>query len=73
MKFKRITDWAEKSDCGRYTVSAARVMGVYRFTAWRLALNGPGVLLGATDTAQECRDLCVVDAEKRAVAPKEAA
>lgn len=71
MNFRRVSDWAQVSECGRYSVAAGRVCGVYRFTAHRLSLKGgPGTLLDATDTAQAARDLCEADAAKRA---KEAA
>lgn len=70
MKFIRITDWAEMSECHRYTVAATRHKGLFKFEGWRL--NGapdrhPGVLLGVRDNAQAARALCIADAAKASV------
>lgn len=62
MEFKRITDWAEVSDCGRYTVSAARVSGKYMFQGWRRS-KPMAVLLGTRQTAQAARNLCIRDSD----------
>lgn len=34
MKFQRFNDYAEISDCGRYTISAARVLGIWVYSGW---------------------------------------
>ncbi len=70
MKFRRLTNWAEVSECGRYTVSAAKVEGCWSFTAWR---RGPYVgvvptLLGSHRISEEARELCRRHAKSEKIA-----
>jgi len=59
MKFERITQWAELSECKRYAVSASKVMGKFKFQASTEGEAGqPWVLLGTTDDAESARQLC---------------
>lgn len=37
MNWSRVSQWAEISDCERYTVCVANVSGKFVFTAWRRA------------------------------------
>ena len=54
MKFRRVSDWAEVSECNGYSVCAAKVLGKYTFQAWRV----PATLLGTRNDAESCRELC---------------
>jgi hypothetical protein len=54
MKFTRVSDWAEVSECNGYSVCAAQVMGRYKFQAWCIPLT----LLGTHYDAEACRQLC---------------
>lgn len=60
MTFTRMTEWHEISDCGGYTVCAARVMDKYKFQAWKLApVKGQtAALLGTFSDAPEARKCC---------------
>lgn len=72
VKFERITDWAEVSECGRYTVSASmdsdglkpKAVKRYLFTAWRRNSNGPPDILLIHAEAEKCRDACREHAAK---------
>ena len=62
MKFRRFTDYAEISECGRYTVSAAKVMGRWTFQGWRRGLfeGDIAILLTRrrTTIAEDARETC---------------
>lgn len=59
MKFERVTQWAELSDCKRYSVAASKVMGKYKFQAFADPGSGkPWDLLGTKDSAESARQLC---------------
>jgi hypothetical protein len=58
MNFERITQWAELSECKRYTVAASKVLGKFRFQAFRVVPGGMAELLGTEDEAESCRQLC---------------
>lgn len=62
MKFLRITDYAEESDCGRYTVSAAKVNGRWTFQGWRRPVfdgAAPALLTPTRTTiAEDAREAC---------------
>ncbi len=60
MKFTRMGEWYELSDCGCYTVCAARVGERFKFQAWLLSptKGQPGELLDTFDDAQAARDYC---------------
>lgn len=60
MTFTRIGEWYEISDCGGYTVSAARVQDRFKFQAWKLApVKGQtAALLGTFSGAPEARKCC---------------
>jgi hypothetical protein len=68
MKFERITAWAEVSECGKYTVSAAKDATGYTFQAWRRAANAGEMAecLGTFTTAQPARDCCIEHARREA-------
>lgn len=60
MKFNRMGEWFELSDCGAYTVAASRVMDEFKFQSFKLAPR-KGVtaeLLGTFSTADEARNCC---------------
>lgn len=71
MKFNRISDWAEVSECGQYTVSAS-VTGKgkekrYAFHAWKRApadshdMAKPlGCFSDAEAARQRCREVAAV-------------
>lgn len=68
MKFERIDGTTvEVSDCGRYTVVGAYVLGVMTFQGWRRPLfaGKPGTLLtrNRVITKATARAHCVADAE----------
>lgn len=63
MNWQRITDWAQASECGHYIVSAAKVMGVFRFEAW-YRHGGNDQNLGIFDEAAQARLACEVHARK---------
>lgn len=65
MNFTRASDWHQVSECGRYTVAAGRVNGVFNYTAHCVADkdNGSAGLLGAYRTAEEARARCQWHAE----------
>lgn len=59
MNFTRTGQWHETSECGRYVVSGSKVMGKFKFQAWRLQ---PKALLETCDDAQSAREACERDA-----------
>lgn len=67
MKFTRITDWAEISDCGRYTVAASRHGGMFLFTAFRVPVvqGQMATELGTFKDSQGARDCCVAAGEAK--------
>ena len=69
MKFERIEGTTvEVSDCGRYTVVGAYVLGVMTFQGWRRPLfaGKPGTLLTRNRVVTEAtaRAHCVADAKR---------
>jgi hypothetical protein len=66
VKFERITAWAEVSDCGKYTVSAAKHASGYTFQAWRRAActGAMAECLGTFTSAQPARDCCIEHARR---------
>jgi hypothetical protein len=60
MNFTRVSDWHEISDCGAYTVSAARVQDRFKFQAWKLAAEKgkTATLLGTFDEVALARQRC---------------
>lgn len=70
MKFRRVSDWAEESECGRYTVAAAKVMGLWTFQGWRRPRRRgePGTLLTRTrlTIAEDAREACRRDVALKA-------
>ena len=75
MKFRRFDNYAEISEDGRYTVSAAKVQGLWTFQGWRRGLfdGDPATLLtpNRLTIAEDARIACRRDA--RAAASKKAA
>ena len=67
MKFARIGQWAQISECRKYSVSCVRVNDAYRFEAWHLK-GGPskGVSLGIFADATQARAACDEHAAKQA-------
>lgn len=74
MKFARWSDYAEVSECGRYTICAAKVEGIWTFQGWRRAnLEGEiGTLLTPTrlTIAEDARTACARDAKRIAATLK---
>lgn len=58
MNFDRIGQWAEMSECKRYTVATSKVGGAFKFQAFRINANPPATLLGTKDDAESARQLC---------------
>ena len=60
MKFTRMGQWYEISDCGVYVVSAAHVVDRFKFQGFMLApVKGKTAeLLGTFDDAVSARDCC---------------
>jgi hypothetical protein len=56
MKFHRTGEWFELSECGQYTVSAAKVNDKFVFSAHRV--GKPGECLGSYLTPSEAREHC---------------
>jgi hypothetical protein len=65
MKFNRITEYAELSECGRYTVAGARVSDRLKFQAWRREPGKVASLLDTFDDAESAREACRRDAIAR--------
>ncbi len=59
LSWNRVSQWAQVSDDGQYSVACIRVKDAYRFEAWHLN-GGPGkdVNLGIFDAAEVARDAC---------------
>lgn len=74
MKWSRVSHWAELSADKRYSVSAAKCGGLFKFQSWRW--NAPDAngyeqiqtLLGTFDDAESARQCCEADAMEREVA-----
>lgn len=60
MKFTRMGQWHEISECGKYVVSAAHVVDRFKFQGWLLApqKGKTADLLGTFDSADEARTCC---------------
>lgn len=60
MKFTRMGQWHEISQCGKYVVSGAHVVDRFKFQGWLLApeKGKTAQLLGTFDTADEARTCC---------------
>lgn len=65
LKWRQVNPFAEMTECGRYSMCAARVMGIWKFQGWRRAPDGSGempTLLRPTHSfPQDARDLCELD------------
>jgi hypothetical protein len=77
VKFRRIDDYAEESECARYTVCAAKVNGIWTFQGWRRA-NMEGdiatlVTRGRVTIAEDARKACTKDARRIAAELKKKA
>jgi hypothetical protein len=75
VKFERISEWAEVSDCGCYSVSASvhgdslnSKVKRYLFTAWRRSSDPkiPPTILKVDSSAEMCREACREDAKRQA-------
>jgi len=64
MNFRQITQYALKSECGKYTVSKTQVGTHYKYCAWRLGGNEIDHCLGIFATGAEARQCCDEDAKK---------
>lgn len=74
MKFERLPgEMYEISDCGRYTVSFAYVLGVPTYQGWRRPLfdDKPATLLSSRRVVSKAtaRGHCIADAERIAATP----
>jgi hypothetical protein len=60
VKFERMGQWFELSDCGRYSVSGAKADQLFTFQAWRRATTKDhmATCLGTFRDAQAARDCC---------------
>jgi len=60
MNWNRVSQWAEISDCERYTVSSAKVAGRFVFTAWLRASTRTlaPTELGCANTIELAKALC---------------
>lgn len=56
MRFTRMGDWYELSDCGRYTVAAGKSDGVFTYCAH--LVGKPTETLDCFATAAEARKCC---------------
>lgn len=61
LTWKRGSQWHLHTDDGRYSVSKAAVLGVYRYQAWRCDRQ-PATLLGTFDSADEAKHCAYTDA-----------
>lgn len=77
MKFLRVSDYAEESECKRYTICAAKVLGIWTFQGWRRAnMEGDiGTLLtpARLTIAEDARKACAKDARRLASEAKKKA
>lgn len=55
MKFNRIDQWAEMSECGRFTVALVKLKDRFTFEAWR---RQPREKLGAFPDIEAARQKC---------------
>lgn len=58
MRFTRMGKWYEQSDCGGYTVAAAKVGGEIMYSAFRVRPHQVGLLLHTCADAEVCRQVC---------------
>ena len=63
MIFTRVSDWAEVSEDGRYSVAAIKGKDGYSFEAWRR--DRPVTCLGRFPDAKQARACCETDAERK--------
>lgn len=66
MRFNRMGKWYEQSECGGYTVSAAKVMEGIVYSAWKVRPGQIGEKLCDSRIAEECRQCCRDHAKARA-------
>lgn len=66
MNWSRVSQWAEISDCERYTVCVAKVLNRYVFTAWRRATTKTlaPTELGCFDDIALAKDAAQKDADE---------
>lgn len=68
MKFLRLGDYAEESECQRYTVCRARVGGLWTYQGWRRGIFDGDVATLLTrqrlTIAEDARTACSKDAER---------
>jgi hypothetical protein len=60
VRFDRVGQWHEISECGAYTVAASRVGDRFKFQAWKLAAEKgkSATLLATRDDAEAARQAC---------------
>jgi len=63
MNWQRISSWAQRSDCGGYTVCAISTHGRFHFEAWRVTPAAKSCL-GRSADAAEARKLCEDDVSR---------
>lgn len=77
MKFLRVSDYAEESECKRYTICAAKVLGIWTFQGWRRANMEGDIGTRLTPTrltiAEDARKACAKDARRLASEAKKKA
>lgn len=68
MKWERITEWAEVSDCGRYSVAMVKTHGRFVFEAWKRAGAKDHLreLLATCDDIGDAKSVCEKHADKAA-------
>lgn len=68
MKFNRMGKWYEQSDCGGYTVCAAKVGDEVIYSAFRVRYKQGALHLHTCKDAQVCRQACLDHAANSASA-----
>lgn len=56
--WNRVSQWAQVSDCGQYSVACVRVNDAYRFEAWKQTPGKAPESLGIFDDAEAARQVC---------------
>ncbi len=67
MKFNRMGKWYEQSDCGGYTVAAAKVGDEVIYSAFRIRYKQVGLHLHTCKDAEVCRQVCRDHANREAL------
>ena len=65
MNFTKVDKYAQRSDCGRYSVAVVGAAGGFaQYAAWRTSAHEAGrLMLGLHQTPEAAREACEDDAD----------